>query len=160
MTSKHEIQTDLSSSEVVFSSGLTGEETVEFEMRILHDVHHDATVSPVMQFLKTSTFCRHLSKIYESGANVLGDAAILKERLSEKYDFDSIANYLLDPDDDPPVTYYCITPVPGISQVEAKITGKTDVKNLRLVDKETINDLFLDIDTPVCVIQTVSLSPA
>lgn len=154
MQTLHDIVVEVSSSSLVLSPALAGNEIVDFELCVWQDVRHESGQDPIAVFLEESVFCRSTFSLL-SGLSVLsGDICVIRDELENKLSVEDVLEVLKYTDLTPEVVFQCITPDDGLSQVEAKVSGRTDIASLRAIDPEIIDRLSLDIVTPVCTIHT------
>ena len=154
MQTFHDIIVEVSSSSLVLSPVLAGNEIVDFELCVWQDIRHESGQDPIIVFLEESVFCRYTSSLL-SGLSVLsGDICSIRDELENKLSVEDVLEVLKHTDLTPEVVFQCITPDDGLSQVEAKVSGRTDVASLRAIAPEIIDRLSLDIMTPVCTIHT------
>jgi hypothetical protein len=150
----HDITVEVSSSSLVMSPMMAGNETVDFELCVWQDVRYESSLDPIDVFLEESVFCRTIFSLLTGLSVLSGDICVIRDDLENKLSVEGVLDVLKNTDLTPDVFFQCITPDDGLSQVEAKVSGRTNIASLRAMEPEIIDRLSLDIVTPVCTIHT------
>lgn len=153
----HSIHTDVLSSSLIFSSALEGNESVNFSLCVWQDIYHESDQDPIELFLEKSSFCISVSELITLKA-VKGDICILKDLLGNKCSADRVCEVIKENDLTPEIGFYCVNPAAGLSRVESRVSGETDVESLRVINKDLLDMLDLTVTTPIGIIHTSAYS--